>query len=224
MPALTQSLGAYLLDINAKTQAQAELIALEANLPEDSPLQMTLGSLFLRVQDDEHALAAYRLSLRQHRHNAAALAGAGAAAFQQGLYPAAQRYLQAAVVADPKDAQSAALLRTADAVMQLNPFRPQIGVKQRNRIVVGAYAAAGDRLKACGMLTAANGGKLADVAQQWVRMKPGVTERGLRRDPDTVNDAMQLVFSIEEQTRGQCGGATQADNALLLIAKLHEEN
>src|ERR1700686_1166056 len=100
----------YLLNIHAKAQAQAELIALEENL-EDPALQKRVGDLFLRAEDYEHALAAYRLCLKSDRHNEGALAGAGWAAFQLGRYPLADRYLQAAVAGNPSDSQSADRLK-----------------------------------------------------------------------------------------------------------------
>ena len=92
----------FLLGINAKAQAQSELIALAANLDDDPSQHVRVGDLFLQAQDYEHALAEYRLSLKADRHNAAALAGAGRAAFELGRYDLAQRYLQAAVIANPE--------------------------------------------------------------------------------------------------------------------------
>jgi transcriptional regulator GlxA family with amidase domain len=53
-------------------------------------------------------------------------------------------------------------------------------------------------------------------------MKPRVTEQGLRRDPDLVGKAMDLVFEIERQTSTTCGTPTGTDLALLLIGQLHE--
>jgi hypothetical protein len=53
-------------------------------------------------------------------------------------------------------------------------------------------------------------------------MKPRVTEAELRRDPDLVEKAMDLVFGIERQTSNSCGAPTGTDLALLLIAELHE--
>ena len=49
-----------------------------------------------------------------------------------------------------------------------------------------------------------------------------MTETGLRRDPELVDEAMDLVFRIERQTSTLCGMPTGDDLALLLIAKLHE--
>src|SRR5580693_20415 len=58
----------YLLNINAKAHAQAELIALAANLDDDPAQHAHAGDLFLRAQDYEHALAEYRLSLKSESH------------------------------------------------------------------------------------------------------------------------------------------------------------
>ena len=219
----------YLLNINAKAHAQAELIALAANLEDDPSQQARVGDLFVQTQDYEHALAEYRLSLKAQPHDPAALAGAGLAAFQLGRYNIAERYLQAAVSANPNDAPSAARLKTAALIMQMDPFQRQISVAQRDRIVLEAFAAAGQRLESCSAAGAAKGPATIPVAQpalseEWAKMKPQITEPGLRRDPDLVNTAMELVFSIERQTSNACGAASETDAALLLIAKLHESN
>lgn len=225
----------YLLGINFRTQAESELIALEANSGADAAQQTQLGELFLKVYDNSRALAAFRQSLQQDGHDAHAEAGAGVAAFNLGMYPAAGRYLQQAVAADPGDAASAALLGATRNVLRLDPYRPQITVAERNRIVVDAFNAAGDRLRSCGLLDGAQqlGQPKPDaaprapadrMADEWIRLKPQITERGLRSDPDLVNTAMDLTFAIENQKTSSCGAPGEADKALALVAKLHEEN
>lgn len=217
----------YLLSINARTQAQSELIALAANLADDPIQEARVGDLFLRAQDYEHALNEYRLSLKSERNNPAALAEAGMAAFQLGRYDLADSYLQAAVAANPSDAQSAARLKTTELVLRMNPFQRQLSVAKRDLIVIEAFAAAGERLKSCsgsGTATgsASSGSVPGGLAERWEKLKPQITERGLRRDPDLVEAAMQLVFDIERQTSAACGTPEGTDMALLLIAKLHE--
>jgi tetratricopeptide (TPR) repeat protein len=220
----------YLLRTNARTQAEAELIALEANVGEDAAQQAQLGALFLRVGDADRARAAFRASLKLQRQNPAAQAGAGRAAFAMGRYAEAQRYLEEAA---PGDAGSAALLKTTQAVRRMNPFEPQLAARQRGRIVVDAFVAAGERLTACQGSDAAAGKKPAAGAvgpawqaleQQWSALKPQVTESGLRANPDLVNTAMNLVFAIERKASGACGAGSEADQALLLLAGQHEEN
>ena len=216
----------YLLSINAKAQAQAELIALEENLGEDPALQRRVGDLFLRAQDYEHALAAYRVSLRFDRPNEAALAGAGWAAFQFGRYSLAERYLQAAVAENRNDTQSAERLKTTQLVLRMDPFRLQISAVERARIVVEAFASAGRRLSSCATpKSSAEATALQpSLADDWAKMKPRISEQELRRNPDLVEQAMGLVFEIERQTSATCGTATGEDLALLLISKLHEGN
>jgi tetratricopeptide (TPR) repeat protein len=219
----------FLLGIDAKTNAQSELIALAANLGDDPALHVRVGDLFIQAQDYEHALAEYRIGLRSDRHNPAALAGAGLAAFELGRYPLAQRYLEAAVAANPGDAHSDARLKTTELVLRMDPFRRQISVEQRDRIVIEAFEAAGERLKSCSAAGNSNGAVASaptqpGVAESWAKMKPQITERGLRRNPDLVEAAMDLVFNIERQTSAACGPPAGIDQALLLISKLHEGN
>jgi tetratricopeptide (TPR) repeat protein len=222
----------YLLRINARTQAESELIALEANVGEDAAQQEHLGELLLRVEDNGRALDAFRESLKLAPENPAADAGAGVAAFNLGMYPAAERYLQTAVAAVPGDAASAALLRTTQSVLRLDPYRPQISSAERDRIVVDAFAAAGERLKACGALDdgkaqPTNGSPktaIDGLAEQWTRLQPQISERSLRDNPDLANAGMDLALQIETQKNTGCGTATDADRALALVANLHEEN
>jgi tetratricopeptide (TPR) repeat protein len=216
----------YLLNINARAQAQAELIALEENLGEDPAQQKRVADLFLRAQDYEHALAAYRLSLRTNRHDEAAAAGAGWVAFQLGRYQLAERYLQAAVTENPHDAQSADRLKTVQLVLRMDPFRRQIPMAERNRIVVEAFATAGKRLSSCVTPNASAGSTTAgaSLADRWAKLKPRISESELRRNPDLVEQAMDLVFEIERQSSATCGAPTGEDLALLLISKLHEGN
>ena len=220
----------YLLRINNTAQAQAELIALAGNIGDD-PIQLRrVGDLFLRAQDYEHALAEYRLALKSDRHDTADDTGAGVAAFQLGRYPLALHYLQAAaggsVTPETQD-----LLRITELVLQMDPFQRQLSAAHRNKIVVAAFEKAGARLEACGLLSSAKANDTgtpkpdsepSSAARTWTELKPRITERGLARDPDLIESAMEVVFEIERETASTCGNPTEADRALLLISKLHE--
>jgi tetratricopeptide (TPR) repeat protein len=214
----------YLLKINAKTQAQAELIALAANASNDPSEQAELGGLFLRAQDYDHAFAAFRLSLKSDPHNHTALAGAGEAAFKLARYPTAEKYLEEAVAADPQDAESAAQLKTTKDVLLFDPFRREISASQRAHIVIEDFGIAGDRLKSCSAPNSAGtpATGLTTLTDSWTKMKPRIGASALRRDPDLVESTMELVFNIERQTSTSCGAPTGPDLALLLIAHLHE--
>ena len=211
-----------LLRTHARTDAQAELIALSENVGEDPAQQERIGSLFLRAEDYEHALAAYQIALKIDRHNPLALSGAGEAAFRLGSYPQAHQYLQAAVAANPNDTQSADRLKTVDLVLAMDPYRRPISTVQRNHDVINAFATVGERLKNCPLPVAPGSGP--SMSDRWDSLKPEITDVGLHRNPDLVDSAMDLVFRIERQANEVCGSPSGPDLALLLIARLHEGN
>ncbi|HTX74835.1 MAG TPA: tetratricopeptide repeat protein [Terracidiphilus sp.] len=139
----------YLLSIKALAQAQSELISLGAEVGDNPAQQLNLGQYFLKVQDGQHALAAFRIVLRAAPHNAAALGGAGEAAFDLGDYPLAQRYLFQAIQQNPADKDSASLLEVTSEVARQDPFRPEISDAERDQAVLSAFQTAGERLKDC---------------------------------------------------------------------------
>lgn len=210
----------YLLGIGADNQAEAELIDLAATVGDNAARQTQLGQLFLQVGDDQRALTAFRLSLSLDRHDQAAMAGAGEAAFDSEMYPVARRYLAEAVAASPSDAASAERLKLTQLVLTGDPFQRQIPDLQRDRIVMEAFATAGARLKTCATPPAT----IQTLQQSWSSLNPQIDLRDLRRNPDLVNTAMNLVFQIEQKTQNTCAKPSDADQALLLIANLHEES
>lgn len=214
----------YLLRINAKTQAQAELLALAASLTEHSHEQEHLGSSFLRAGDPQHAFVAFKFALRQDRNNGSALAGAGIAAFQLGLYPTARHYLLQALLITPKDQQTAEWLSKTNAVLSLDPYRRQLSDTERDDIAIHAFATAGTRLQTCDAQAAASKASWQNLEQQWNELKPQMIPAKMRSNPDLVNTAMELAIGIETKTNGVCGAPSESDSALLLIANLHEED
>src|SRR6185312_1164698 len=97
----------YLLAHDRFQQAQIQLIAVAATEPQDPELLVRLGQMFLQAGDAGHALQEYRLAVKAQPRNAAALSGAGQAAFQQADYAASRRYFQRAAALDPADNRAA---------------------------------------------------------------------------------------------------------------------
>lgn len=216
-----------LLHLNQATDAQSELIALQANAGDNPELQRQIGDFFARAGDYEHALGAYNAALKSDRHNTTALAGAGESAFHLQRYSEAQHYLQAAIALNPTDSQNADRLKMTELVLQMDPYRRPISAAQRTRLVMQAFATAGQRLQACtpppsspSKASTVN----SDLGKEWTVLKPRISERNLLRDSDLVDSAMNLVFRIERSTSGVCGTPSGPDLALLLISKLHEGN
>jgi len=212
----------FLLKINARAQAQSELIGLAANLGNHPSEQVEVGNLFVRAKDYENAFNAFQMALKSDRHNVDAMAGAGLATFELGRYALGERYLKQAVAANPHDVESATRLKTTELVLRMDPFQRGLSDAQKNQIVVDAFAAAGQRLKSCSMENASGEGAQPSLAETWQRMKPRITASGLRRYPDLVETTMDLVFRIERETDASCGAPSETDTALLLVAKLHE--
>lgn len=209
-----------LLRENDKTQAQAELIALAVNVPNDPAIVVRIGNLFLQAQDNTHALSEFEMALKSDPENALALAGAGRTAFELGHYAEAMPYLDRAVIAAPSDADSAARLRLARLVLEMDPFRQERRARDREQAVVEAFALAGKRLGSCSVAETSEEKQM--LAQRWAGMNPQVTISHLRANPDLMNSAMSLVFRIERETDDMCGAGSDADAALLLIARNHE--
>jgi tetratricopeptide (TPR) repeat protein len=209
----------YLMGINARPQAEAELIDLAASVGDKADEQLQLGQMFARVGDYQRALAAYRKSIELDPHNAAAQAGAGEAAFQLAQYPEAERYLEEALAMAPGDKQADDRLRMTEFVLHWDPFRPQLTESDRDRLVRTAFAAANDRLDACKLPDAQEEG----FAQEWAKLEPQIRGRDLHDNPELAHAAMKLAFAIEKETASNCGPQSEADRALLLIASLHQD-
>jgi tetratricopeptide (TPR) repeat protein len=213
----------YLLNQNATNQAESELIALGRNLPEDPTLELEIADLFMQVPDYERALAQYLQVLKMERHNSAALAGAGRAAFELSRYPMAERYLRAASISNPADTHIAELLDLAKTVPKVDPYE-MYSTKERDHATVDAFNTAGERLNACLGQNSSTGSAdptLQQLYTRWMEMKSRVTERAIREHPEWFDPAMNLVFSIERETSDRCGAPTGTDLVLLLVARRH---
>ena len=181
----------FLLRINARTQAQSELIALDANLGDDPARQAQVGDLFIQAHDYQDALAAYRQSLKEDRHNSAAASGAGLAAFELARYAEAQHYLQVAVADNPGDVHSADRLKMTDWYCGSTPFvRKASPPRRANRIVVEAFRRRWRRRRpvravAVGsewvprLFASAAASSPRTSSDQWAKRKPEITQSGV---------------------------------------------
>jgi tetratricopeptide (TPR) repeat protein len=215
----------FLLSRQMHGQAESELIALQSNLPQDPELIAKVGDLFMQVPDYERALTLFVRSLKLKHQNSDALAGAGHAAYELGQYKTSEHYLKSAVAANPSDSASAQLLQTARLVMQIDPYNMRLSAFQRSANVKDAVQTAAARLSVCiaNKPTASSGmAGLQALNSRLSQLKPKLRRSVV--DSDTVDEAMGLVFEIEQQTKGLCGPPTDKDLALLLISREQEGN
>ena len=219
----------FLLADDALPQARAELLSMAQTLPPDPKLHLEVAALLNRAGDLEEAMIQYEDALGFDRHNHAALAGAGAAAFQLRRYDVAERYLKAAVDTDPTDTKSKQLLETTALLLASDPFRPRISDAERNRRLQAAFNQAGRRLQSCAQtlqldLTSPSANGLHDLWTQWNQLKPQLRQLRAAGETDMPDSIMDLVTAIEQKTAQQCSPPAGLDLALSLISHRAEAN
>ena len=220
----------FLLKKGAPDKAESELIALATSLPPDPAAHLQAAQLFEQAQDYAGALAQYEEVLRINPVNLAALTGAGKAAYHSGHYATAQRYLRAAVNANPQDANAHELLATADLILRANPFQSHISDAERNRRITAAFAQAEKRLAACAQQTGVDlklpatvtASPLSTLQSRWTAAKPDLAHLRSAAETDLPDSIMDIAFQIEQQTAASCGTPQGLDLALLLISQKRE--
>jgi tetratricopeptide (TPR) repeat protein len=214
----------FLLDAGRKDSARAELIALAADLPPDPALQTKVGTLLVQVAGYDDALKLFRQALAVEPHLAPALAGAGECYFQKGDYAQAERYLTRAVQQDPHLVQAAAMLDTAQAVLNLDPFNRRLDNMERARRAVLDFNSALARLQSCAAqrgvdLKAAGSDPLQTLSSQATQLQPHAQQRYLSHDSQLLSQVMDAAFEIEQATAHTCSEPRGPDLALLLMAR-----
>jgi tetratricopeptide (TPR) repeat protein len=217
----------FLLNQGAFKNAESELIALATSLPPDPASHFRAAQLFAQARDDAGALAQYEEALHLDPSNPAALAGAGQSAYHAGDYAAAQRYLQAAISANPQDASTLQLLASTDLVLRTNPFQSHISDAERNRRMAAAFAQAEKRLIECARQTGVDlnaatpspMSPLSSLQSRWTATQPDLARLHSPAEADLPDNIMDIVFQIEQQTAAICGQPQGVDLALLLISQ-----
>ena len=224
----------FLLQQNAVTQAESELIAMESGLPEDSKLHAKVGQLFLNIGDNRSAENEFLQALKFDPNDAVAATGAGKASFRLGHYRTAILYLDAAMAKTSHDQQSEEMLETARLVLESDPFLRNLSAFEKQERILKSYRTAVNRLETCKKSrmnspeqsqtqnTGPYGSSLDSLTahehQLRTQMQPGL----LLTNPELPAAAMSFVFETEEQTAFLCGEPTGADRALLLIGRNRE--
>lgn len=220
----------YLLQRNARAEADSELIALAAALPRDAAAHLQAAQLFMLAQDYAGALGQFEEVLHLQPNDEKALAGAGEAAYLSRNYSLALHYLRNAVLLDHNDIKSRELLAAAELVQRSDPFHGFISDAERNRRISAAFSQAETRLTECARRTGTdlNAGEtsspssLANLQSRWNSAKPDLAHLRSPGETDLPDAIMEVVFQIEQQTAATCGQPQGLDLALLLISEKRE--
>jgi tetratricopeptide (TPR) repeat protein len=239
----------YFMRQNKQAQAQAELMALQADGPYDPAEQLLLANLLLQVNEPKRAAEAYDAVLARDPNNAQAWLGKGQASMALGNYINAEHAIASAVDRDPKLDDARQQLELVRQALRLNPALRRLSLAERSRRVAEAFQISLKRLSSCAIQ---QGYTLADLRQaasspaanssgaakplsspapatnelqRWyttgLQQQASATERALRKDPDALEPTMQFVFDVERATAPVCPAMDVADSALLTLA-LHE--
>lgn len=196
-------------------RAEAELIALAAELPPDAPTRHRMARLLSAAGSHRRALDILDAALETDPRDVEALRGAGYAALALGDHAAVVRYLQR-VPADAADSEVTLTLEVSRHVLALDPYRR--GLSARNRAVRARQALerAGARLKGC---AEGEKGTLAGVRQAVAAALRTQSVAVMARDAERLDTAFALALATIRAAEGEgCGPLTPADRALLLLA------
>jgi tetratricopeptide (TPR) repeat protein len=219
----------YLLDQNATTEAQPELIALAQETPSgDREREKKAGALLLRANLWDRALAEFRLASASDRHDAEALAGAGRAAFGLGKYTEAIDYFERLPSKERENPDVAALVEDARAIQSADPFLAGLSNREKAKRTASALVQANSRALQCAQQ---RGQSLSSTTQATSLQRLYATNQKMKADwsapnleshPDRVDAAMSLVFQMEDAASQECGAPPPgSDNVLLLIGRSH---
>jgi tetratricopeptide (TPR) repeat protein len=221
-------LAEFLLRVGQKAQAQAELIALTADLPRDPALETQVATLLLESGDYEHAARLFRQALRLRPNYGPALEGAGEASFEMRNYRDAQRYLARAKREGALSTHSQSLLETATLILESDPLAPRLSAQERVRRTLRAFSQSMQRLSGCAAargVSFEHGPQESDLQKAHalaLALRPKVRERNLARDPDLLLKVTDMVFEIEKVTEQACGEPQGVDLALLILSRAQE--
>ena len=210
----------FLLAHQERDRALSELLILNGDLPETAASHTEAGELFLQAGDPRHGLENFREAIKQDPHASSALAGAGEASFQLGDYPAAQRYLEAALSLEHLSAHNQQILSLVQMISSADPLARGVGSKERERRLLTGYEQALQRLRAC-LARSSKQTEISDLQAlqtEAVLLETRLRSKDIGYDPDLLRSGLDLIYRMEKATNVPCGEPTGMDEAWLLIA------
>jgi Flp pilus assembly protein TadD len=209
-------LATFLVSEQAFPQAQSELIALAAELPEDPADRMAIAGMMLVAGLAERALPIYQGLARELPRDAAPALGAGRAAFALRNDSLAGRFLSDAVSRGATEPDVATMLQVVRLENTVDPFARRLSRGQRAARTQLALAAARARL-AC----LAEDPSAEPLRSQLTGLQAAFQARSTG-EQETTDDAMDLVLQVERVTAAKCGPPEPIDLALRRVAERRE--
>lgn len=234
----------FLLQQHNLAQAQAELVAIQADGPANPADQLLLGNLLLQVHEPQRAIQAFDAVLQSDSNSAQAWLGKAQASLVLADYKEAEHAITIAVDRDPKLDDARQQLEVVRELLRLDPALRGLSLAERSQRVAEAFELAMKRINSCASqqeitLTSQNSSASAQLAESVVstnspsqdelqrlytagmQKQSSATEKALHKNPDAIEPTMQFVFDAERATAAICPATDKSDRALLLLAQ-HE--
>jgi CIC family chloride channel protein len=125
-----------------RSEAQSELLALEAEAPDDPGVQSVVGELLLQYGLPAQSAAVYRKILARDDRDANAYNGLGEAELARENYTRAQRAFRSALRSNTADSKAAERLELIDRILALDPTLRGLSAAERYRRSVKLLEAA----------------------------------------------------------------------------------
>jgi tetratricopeptide (TPR) repeat protein len=199
----------------AYMRAQAELLQLADEIPDDPRMKKRLGRLFLTVHSPAQAATLFQEVRRANSKDAEAAAGLGDALFERGDYLGAQAAYRDAVRHDPQDLQSHMQLELVTDVLSLDPSLRRISSAERYRrsqtLVERTLAAVDQCLSGISGL-APETTEALETARKLVAKR---TRQ--RRSSEATDSNISLAEQLWQAGKSSCGGSLAPVKALSLV-------
>ncbi len=141
----------YLMEHGDRARATAELIAIQAESPDDPAVSVKIGDLLLKLGEAARAAKSFDAALKENAQNLAALSGAGQAALELGDYRKAVHLLSTAdnLTGSKAGSPEADQLALAREAYDADPYLRNLTITQRANRVAAAFDLAMEKLRQC---------------------------------------------------------------------------
>jgi tetratricopeptide (TPR) repeat protein/CBS domain-containing protein len=176
----------FLKSAKRQPQAQAELLSLASDLPDDPALQKQVGKMLIDYGLLKQAADVFRSLLAHGPPDAGEYDGLGEAMYRLGDYAAARDAFRSALKIDPTDQVASRRLETSEKVLALDPTQRGVGPRER-------FQRSEEILKlAMAGLAACDGSERPSV----VAARAALSRR---KRPPSYSDAAESNLSVAEQ-------------------------
>jgi tetratricopeptide (TPR) repeat protein len=220
----------YLLGHADASDAQPEAIALAQEVPMgDLERQKTAGEFLLRAGLWDRARDEFQSILKFDSRDQDAIAGLATSLFQLGRYPESLAYFSKLPREKRDEPQLADMIDKSQAVVSADPWTPGLSSEEKARRTSDDLKQAVSLISDCAhqhgeSLTEAP--MVSDFQKLYATsesMARDWSERSLQLHPGRIDDAMALVFHMEDAAAQRCGEPSSGpDRALRVIERIRE--